>query len=85
MAPWYGNAQNLLAIGLQDHKRSSYYLANKVGRYNVDKSPSEWFDFSYKRTISSVEESLKIFNCDYFDLIQVNLDENFLNFTLEKI
>ena len=71
VAPWYGNAQNLLAIGLKDHDRSSYYLATKVGRYNVDKPPSEWFDFSYQRTIKSVEESLKLFDTNFIDLIQV--------------
>ena len=71
-APWYNNAQHLLAIGLNDHERSSYYLATKIGRYNSDKKPAEWFDFSYERTVRSVEESLKIFNCDYIDLIQVH-------------
>lgn len=71
-APWYNNAQYLLAIGLKDHPRASYYLATKVGRYNSDKKPQEWFDFSYERTIKSVEESLKIFNTDYLDLVQVH-------------
>jgi L-galactose dehydrogenase len=71
VAPWYGNAQNLLSIGLKDHARSSYYLATKVGRYNSDKPQSEWFDFSYKKTIQSVEESLRIFNTEYIDLMQV--------------
>ncbi|CAF0745779.1 unnamed protein product [Brachionus calyciflorus] len=72
VAPWYGNAQQLLAIGLKDHQRSSYYLTTKVGRYNVEKDPTEWFDFSYQRTISSVNESLAIFNTSYIDLIQIH-------------
>ncbi len=71
-APWYNNAQKLLAVGLKGHERSSYYLATKVGRYNSDKEPQHWFDFSYARTVASVEESLKIFDCDYIDLIQVH-------------
>lgn len=74
VAPWYGNAQYLLSKGLENHERFSYYLATKVGRYNSDKDPSEWFDYSYKRTIESVEESLKIFNTDYLDLVQVKID-----------
>ncbi len=41
--------------------------------FKSDKAPSEWFDFSYERTIKSVEESLKIFKCDYLDLVQVNI------------
>ncbi|RNA06535.1 L-galactose dehydrogenase-like [Brachionus plicatilis] len=72
VAPWYGNAQELLAIGLKDHDRSSYYLSTKVGRYNVEKPVSEWFDFSYQKTISSVEQSLKIFDTNYIDLIQIH-------------
>lgn len=79
VAPWYGNAQNLLAVGLKEHDRSKYYLATKVGRYNSDKKASEWFDFSYKRTIESVENSLRIFETDYIDLIQVFLFKFILN------
>lgn len=71
-APWYNNAQYLLSIGLENHSRSSYYLATKVGRYNSDKKQKDWFDFSFERTIRSVEESLSIFKCGYIDLIQVH-------------
>lgn len=81
VAPWYDNAQRRLAVGLKGHERSKYYLATKVGRYNSDKNPTEWFDFSYKRTIESVEESLKIFETDYIDLIQVKL---MIKFILKK-
>ena len=72
VAPWYGNAQYLLAVGLEEIPRSSYYLATKIGRYNSDKGPKDWFDFSYERTIESVENSLKLFNTDHIDLIQVH-------------
>lgn len=71
VAPWYGIAQDFLAIGLESVPRDKYYLATKIGRYNSDKSEQHWFDYSYKRTIESVEESLKLFKCDYIDLIQV--------------
>ena len=70
-APWYGNSEYLLGFGLQGHPRSSYYLATKIGRYNFGKPETEWFDFSYKKTIESVENSLKLFNTDYLDLVQV--------------
>ena len=43
-----------------------------MGRYNSDKKQKDWFDFSFERTILSVEESLRIFKCDYIDLIQVH-------------
>jgi aryl-alcohol dehydrogenase-like predicted oxidoreductase len=72
VAPWYGNAQYRLAIGLEGIERQKYYLATKVGRYNSDKGSEHWFDFSYTRTIESVENSLKIFNTNYIDLIQVH-------------
>ena len=45
-APWYGNSEYLLGVGLQGHPRSSYYLATKIGQK--------------KRTIESVEKSLKL-------------------------
>lgn len=77
-SPWYGNAQPLLAAALKDVPRSSYYLATKVGRYNSDKEADKWFDFSYQTTLQSVELSLKIFNTDYFDLVQVYI-HYFLN------
>lgn len=73
VAPWYGNAQYLLAEGLRDHPRNNYYLATKVGRYNSDMKPAFWFDFSAKRTRESVEESLRLFDTEYIDLIQVNV------------
>lgn len=74
VAPWYGNAQLLLARALCNQPRSKYYLATKVGRYNSEKNPQEWFDFSANRTRKSVEESLQLFQTDYIDIIQVYLD-----------
>lgn len=71
-APWYGNSEHLLGVGLQGHPRSSFYLATKIGRYNPGTPETEWFDFSYQRTIESVENSLRLLNTDYLDLVQVN-------------
>jgi len=67
----YGVSEILLSDALKDYPRSSYYLATKVGRYSSDKPCNEWFDFSYKRTIESVENSLQLFGTDYIDLMQV--------------
>ena len=70
----YGVAETLLSYALKQHQRSSYYLATKVGRYNSDKPCNQWFDFSYEKTIESVENSLRIFDTEYIDLIQVNIE-----------
>jgi aryl-alcohol dehydrogenase-like predicted oxidoreductase len=70
-SPWYDFSSILLANALKDKDRKSYYLATKVGRY-YDEDATKWFDFSYQRTVQSVEDSLKLFNTDYIDLIQVN-------------
>ncbi|XP_023232050.1 L-galactose dehydrogenase-like [Centruroides sculpturatus] len=71
-APWYGfgKAEVILGKALRDVPRESYYLATKVGRYLPQKE--YMFDFSYKRTLLSVEESLKRIGVDYFDVIQVH-------------
>ena len=85
-APWYGNSEYFLGIGLQGHPRSSYYLATKIGRYNFNKPETEWFDFSYKRTIESVDNSLKLLNTDYLDLVQVGFMYNLVtSWTLEQL
>ena len=70
-APWYGISEELLGKTLAKHPRNSYYIATKVGRYS-SKNIEDWFDFSYDRTLRSVENSIKLLNCDYIDLIQVN-------------
>ncbi len=70
-SPWYGQSEWLLGKALEGRPRDTYYVATKTGRFNSDKSATEWFDFSYDRTIQSVESSLKLLNCGYIDLIQV--------------
>lgn len=71
-APWYGfgKAEMILGNALKSIPRDSFYLATKVGRYLPDYK--NMFDFSYKRTLSSVEESLERIGVDYFDIIQVH-------------
>ncbi len=70
-SPWYGNSESYLGKALIGRPRNTYYIATKVGRYNLDKHEKYWFDFSYDRTIKSVENSLKVLNCGYIDLVQV--------------
>jgi aryl-alcohol dehydrogenase-like predicted oxidoreductase len=70
-APWYGFSEELLGKTLGKRPRTDYYIATKIGRYS-SKNIEEWFDFSYERTLRSVENSIKLLNCDYIDLIQVS-------------
>nr|XP_039254324.1 L-galactose dehydrogenase-like isoform X1 [Styela clava] len=71
-SPWYGHgkAETVLGKILPQLDRSSCYINTKVGRY--EKDISGMFDFSYERTIKSVDESLKRMNIDYIDVIQVH-------------
>ena len=49
--------------------RGAYYVATKVGRYELDYE--NMFDFTREKTIKSVEKSLERLGLDYIDLIQV--------------
>lgn len=71
-APWYGHGKSEKVLGraLKDIPRQVYYIATKVGRYNPD--PAEMFDFSYARTLASVDESLEKLGLSYVDLIQAH-------------
>ncbi len=67
VSPFYGltRAETVLGQALKGVSRDRYYLATKVGRYGEDV-----FDFSAKRVIASVDESLTRLGLDYIDLIQ---------------
>ena len=69
-APWYGHgrSEEVLGEALAGIPRSAYYLHTKVGRYEPD--VLETFDFSYERTLRSVDESLKRMRVDYIDTVQ---------------
>ena len=69
-APWYGHgrSEEVLGEALKGIPRSAYYLHTKVGRYQPD--PLETFDFSYERTLRSVDESLKRMRVEYLDTVQ---------------
>ena len=67
VSPFYGltKAETVLGKALADIPRDKYILATKIGRYGAD-----LFDFSAKRTIASVDESLKRLGVEHIDLIQ---------------
>src|ERR1039458_3057781 len=67
VSPFYGytKAETVLGQALKGVPRDRYYLATKVGRYGDAE-----FDFSAKRTVASVEESLQRLQVDYIDIIQ---------------
>lgn len=70
-APYYGQGRSEKVIGkaLEGVPREAYYIATKVARYEVP--PKKQFDFSYEKTLESVDVSLKYLGLDYVDLIQV--------------
>jgi aryl-alcohol dehydrogenase-like predicted oxidoreductase len=72
-APWYGDSERIVGEAIKELPRDSFYIHTKVGRYaKTDKM----FDFSRKKTIESVVNSLKVLNVSAIDLIQVRSDED---------
>ena len=67
VSPFYGltRAESMLGKALAGIPRDRYVMATKVGRYGKTE-----FDFSAKRVIASVDESLARMGLDYVDLIQ---------------
>jgi L-galactose dehydrogenase len=88
-SPFYGIGKSEIIIGKAlstcNISREKYYIATKLGRYGLDN-----FDFSSKRVIKSVDESLERLNLEYIDLIQChdiefgNLDQ-IINETLPTL
>jgi L-galactose dehydrogenase len=66
-SPFYAatRAETVLGKALKGQSRDRYYLATKVGRYGLND-----FDFSAKRVVASVDESLRRLGVDYVDVIQ---------------
>ncbi|XP_034946045.1 L-galactose dehydrogenase-like [Chelonus insularis] len=71
-APWYGQGRSETVIGkaLKDIPRQAYYLATKVGRYELNYE--KMFDFSVDKTRKSFKNSLERLQVDYVDVIQVH-------------
>nr|CAD7204459.1 unnamed protein product [Timema douglasi] len=53
---------------LKDVPRKAYYIATKVGRYELN--PKTMFDFSAEATRNSLERSLRLLGVEYLDIIQ---------------
>jgi len=72
VSPYYGHykAEIVLGKALKDIPRDKYYLSTKVGRYGKD-GVNLW-DYSAKRAIESVYESMERLHIDYIDLINVH-------------
>lgn len=70
-APYYGQGRSEQIYGkaLKGVPREAYYIATKVGRYEV--APKKQFDFTAEKTLESVDVSLNYLGLDYVDVIQV--------------
>ncbi|NOU96416.1 aldo/keto reductase [Paenibacillus sp. LMG 31456] len=66
VSPYYGltKAETVLGKAIKQLPRDKFLLSTKAGRYG-----SDTFDFSGKRIISSIEESLQRLNTDYVDML----------------
>jgi L-galactose dehydrogenase len=71
-AAWYGHGESerILGRALQAVPREAYYIHTKCCRYLP--AVLEQFDFTYDRTVRSVEESLERLQLDYIDTVQVH-------------
>jgi len=69
VSPYYGltKAETVLGKALKDIPRDKYLLSTKAGRYGVDQ-----FDFSQKRIVASLEESLNRLNVDEVDILYLH-------------
>lgn len=65
VSPYYGltRAEEVLGKAIRGIPRDRFLLSTKAGRYGLDA-----FDFSYKRILSSIDESLARLHTDYVDL-----------------
>ena len=72
VSPYYGHykAETVLGKALKDIPRDKYYLSTKVGRYGKD-GVNTW-DYSAKRAMESVYESMERLNIEHIDLINVH-------------
>lgn len=72
VSPYYGHykAEIVLGKALKNIDRSIYYLSTKVGRYGKD--GVNYWDYSSKKAMESVYESMERLHVDYIDLINVH-------------
>ncbi|XP_058449728.1 uncharacterized protein LOC131429550 [Malaya genurostris] len=71
-APYYGQgrSEEILGQAFKDVPRQAYYIATKVGRYEMEYD--KMFDYSAKKTRESIERSLKLLGVDYLDVVQIH-------------
>lgn len=69
---WYGQGQAEIILGkaLKGIPREAYYIATKVGRYELNYE--DMFDFTVEKTRKSLKRSLESLGVDYVDVIQVH-------------
>ncbi|WP_314000174.1 aldo/keto reductase [uncultured Paenibacillus sp.] len=69
VSPYYGltKAETVLGQAIKQIPRHKFLLSTKAGRYSADV-----FDFSRRRIIGSVEESLQRLNTDYVDILYLH-------------
>ncbi|KAI8323052.1 Aldo/keto reductase, partial [Martensiomyces pterosporus] len=69
-SPYYNNSEMRLGKALAQLKdefpRSSYHICTKLGRYGYKIAD---FDYSAKRVVASVNESMRRLNTDYLDIV----------------
>lgn len=72
VSPYYGHLKAEIVLGkaLKDIDRNRYYLSTKVGRYGKD--GVNYWDYSAKKSMESVYESMQRLHVDYIDLINVH-------------
>jgi len=72
VSPYYGHykAEIVLGKALINIERSRYYLSTKVGRFGKD-GVNTW-DYTARRAVESVYESMERLHIDYIDLINVH-------------
>ena len=66
-SPYYGFTLSEESLGDALREREQIMLATKCGRYGLNE-----FDFSAKRVMASVDESLKRLKTDYINLFRVH-------------
>ncbi|MGG1553797.1 aldo/keto reductase [Paenibacillus ferrarius] len=66
VSPYYGltKAETVLGKAIRQISRDRFLLSSKAGRYGV-----EHFDFSARRIVESVDESLQRLQTDYLDML----------------
>ncbi len=72
VSPYYGHLKAEIVLGkaLKNIDRKRYYLSTKVGRYGKD--GENYWDYSAKKSIESLSESMERLHVDYIDLINVH-------------